>query len=313
VARAEKSIAWKIAHNEDENVGSMGDRVEQIWGHLVARAVPPAKRWLGGLKTARWRPASDLLKHLGEAVMRGLCWECGQDGEAVPAPGAVDGFLERLVHGLERDGACETRPGVGWRQIRPVVGAARPERGWEWGLARRDEAELLARFAAGRRPAWAGGEIASALADPGTVVCVARAGGRPLGYVACRIRMRRPRAGGAFLIRVAILHLAVDERHRSKGVGRCLVDGLIDTAVATAERSGYSAVHARLKAVVPEAWLDAQLYLRALGFRVPAKGGVRRSPFNAYVGDGYAFALEYRWGPGGHGPVGAAGGGRAAP
>ena len=82
--------------------------------------------------------------------------------------------------------------------------------------------------------------------------------------------------------RIHVLDFAVAKDHRRRGVGRQMVAKLV--AKLSSNR------RTRIVLDVPEKNLDAQLFLRALGFRATQ---VLREPYPVAKGDAYRFELSF--------------------
>jgi ribosomal protein S18 acetylase RimI-like enzyme len=118
----------------------------------------------------------------------------------------------------------------------------------------------------------------------------------PAGFLACDIATRIAGPRRALHVTMTILHMAVDPRRRLEGVGRFLIDAVAGSLASNEGRPTHPAGRVRVRAVVPEGWLDAQLFLRAIGFRAPVENAVRRAPFDAHDGDGYVMVRDHHWG-----------------
>ena len=121
------------------------------------------------------------------------------------------------------------------------------------GLASDGDSEQLAAFSrdlieAGLGWSYQPDRIASLIDDPDTVTLVARARGAPAGFASMRFGDTRAH----------LILLAVDPRHQRHGVGRRLMDWLIESARV----AGIASVHVELRMANAAAFA----FYRSVGF-----------------------------------------------
>jgi [ribosomal protein S18]-alanine N-acetyltransferase len=130
----------------------------------------------------------------------------------------------------------------------------------ELGLAKAGDARHLALLArdlieAGLGWAYRPDRIAGLIRDPETVTVVARGASRPLGFAVMRFGDERAH----------LILLAVEPTHQRRGVGRRLLEWLLESAIV----AGMSSIHVELRASNAPAYA----FYRSLGFvetiRVP--------------------------------------------
>ena len=123
----------------------------------------------------------------------------------------------------------------------------------ELGLANDNDSQPLAAFSrdlieAGLGWSYQPGRIASLIDDPDTVTIVARARAIPVGFASMRFGDTRAH----------LILLAVEPRHQRRGVGRRLMNWLIDSARV----AGISSVHVELRMANATAFA----FYRSIGF-----------------------------------------------
>lgn len=130
----------------------------------------------------------------------------------------------------------------------------------ELGLANQGDAQHLAVLArdlieAGLGWGYRPQRISALIHDPETVTLVARARARPLGFASMRFGDERAH----------LILLAVQPAHQRRGVGRRLIEWLVQSALV----AGMSSIHVELRA----SNAGAYAFYRSLGFaetfRVP--------------------------------------------
>ena len=123
----------------------------------------------------------------------------------------------------------------------------------ELGLANGNDSQPLAAFSrdlieAGLGWSYQPDRIASLIDDPDTITLVARARGLPVGFASMRFGDTRAH----------LILLAVEPRHQRHGVGRRLMDWLIESARV----AGIASVHVELRM----ANVAAFAFYRSVGF-----------------------------------------------
>lgn len=115
-----------------------------------------------------------------------------------------------------------------------------------------------------------------------------------LVYLVSDTSSKRARKRGVLHLTLTAVRLAVAPAWRRRGLGRCLL-GAAEGSLIRQFQAKNPAGYVRTRALVPESWLAAQLFLRGCGFRVPRRGGIVRAPFEFADDDGYDFERVRHW------------------